>query len=364
MRPTLCALALVLAPIPALAQQDGSAIRSDLASQEPPPALREDASLERGFGPDWVVIDAVLQIVNTDMITVSQVLAELDRKLKDVRISTLEERLEAERTVQRFMTERTLWAQAGDDMGVDPERVESSIDYLLETKKDTEGLESMSELLQDYGFDRRTERDFVRSELNVGLWRDAVLGKQPGALGRVTRDTYLRPGKLLGIYRENPELFQESARVRIQVLILHAGAWGGFEAAKKGAGNLRRQILDGADFGDLVAEYGARFQDSRGISETLEVDRLREEGWRTFAAGAEVGEVSEVLDYAEAGQPIGYQIIKLLEREEAPPLPPFTDGETQRELTVKVRRSLDDQILGRANQELYQSSWIWPAVER
>lgn len=261
--------------------------------------------------------------------------------------------------------------QAGEDMGVDPADVEMIVRSDLENKRMEQGAGAYRDILAERGLDPQSALESESKELSRVLWRRSRIG-MPGPRGqRPFRDPYVRPGTLRSLYRlqgaDLKRTLGDPDEVRFQVLAISSAALGGLENAEEFAGTLRERAVAGEDYGDLVLEYSAMGRDTAGLTSWYEADRLTEDAEREFAQTAAIGTISVPFPLRQQdGTVSGYRLLRLHDRREGRPAPPFSHREVQTWLRNSYERSWRMALLERDWRILdtQSFSWLHPALER
>ncbi|MCZ6597319.1 MAG: hypothetical protein O7B99_06765 [Planctomycetota bacterium] len=341
--------------------------------QEPKPA-------EEPVGPpivespaprsDWVRRDAVVAQVGDDVITESFIQNEIrNRKL---RITTLQEMSDAFSQIVFLEIFSRLETQAGEDEEIyGEEQVDNYIENFLARRREQQGIVGYTDQILEEGLDPLYEKDRYRES----LYRD--LHRRAGLLGpRPTRDNYLRPGELHAIFRIRLPNLGEPDRVQLQILVISNAAVAGQNAPPAAARplceDLRKRLIAGdATFTELVEEFGVRRRESQGVT-PLELASTLSPEERAFVDGAEIGAISEVLPVRPPGktgngaEPVAWEVIKLLVREEGAPPPDFTDRTIQTQLRQEVQDDREEKRLAESRFRAQRQAYVWlnPAYNR
>lgn len=152
----------------------------------------------------------------------------------------------------------------------------------------------------------------------------------------VTRRLHVTPRMLQERYEANPERFTRPVEARVQAISLRPVPEADLPARRELLQDLRNQILDGADFGELARQH----------SQGSHADRGGDMGWmnpaslpemlRNAITALEPGEISEPLI-----TPTQHFLLKVLERRggDIQPL-----AEVQADLESELRREQFDEI--------------------
>jgi hypothetical protein len=306
----------------------------------------------------WQSLNRVALIVNEECVTSLDIQREVyfAARANEIPEDDLEQIQRLRGRVVSRIAGSMLEQQGGHDLGFAPEQVERIADDQLEREKERAG--SISLLAEELALkekDSLTLRTETRSYVYGRLFREAATGRGPSPSGRPSVDSYVRPGKLLFEYRNQALLRAEDKQVQFTRLLVVEED---LEAARALAEKLRLQILDGDDMGDLAERHG-RPRGSRGASELLQVNRLREP-FRGFLSGAEVGDLSEVLPYDDdKGQVVGYILLRV-DEVKLPELPDFSDREYQRAFERRVADALEQRLILEGLESLAEAAYVWP----
>ena len=311
----------------------------------------------------WKLAEAVVTQAGDQILTTSELERDVLRRAKrrGIQIQSREEMESYMRVILPESMIEELEVQAGEDLGLDPLRIERAVRLSLEGRREELGPNEFRDFLQDQGLDA------VQVGLNQQdeIYRSAWVTKQVGYAGggeRPIRDRYIRPGELRAIYRANRSSFGKPALVRFQDLVVPVEALGGdIQRTKSLVENLRERAVGGEDFDQLVEEFGAFRREDLGRTEQLEPQRLSDASLRDFATNSEVGAFTSVLPIIRQGETIAWHVIKLDEREEGTPPPAFGEPRLQRLLRTEYLRKRDNGILKREQDKLRAASYIWHA---
>jgi hypothetical protein len=362
----------VLGLLLALALAPGAAAQDPV----PPGATREL--------PEWLPLDEVAIVVNSDIVTRKQIEKELRRALAREEITTQQQLDALLNKVQGDAVEGLLIRQAGEDLGFPEEAVEAHIRSQLESRKDEAGgAFELSNQLREEGETATAIRDEIRDEVYEVSWRRRIAGYgDPGE--RSPEDRYVRPGKLAQRYRRIARTGQDigalirvgasPALYQLQVLLLSPRTYGSLEAAREAAEEAARALESGqADWDDLVESIGA--MENQGVLPELDVDRIRfaldpgNGALVQFVMEGRTGVLSPLLPYPvpnpSTGQRAvgGFALYKLLGR--TPAVLPAYDGEgVQRDLRRVMENEGDQARWEGAIAELEAVAYIWyPGIE-
>jgi len=325
-------------------------------------SLPASAQLVREEG--WQKLDEVVQIINDEIITASELSREANelRTAQNITISTMEELRKFESEVRTRVVIRRLQAQAGKQLGLPEEQVDSLVDNHISGIRRRSGLQSYLQNLDQRGmaaeeFQLDTKRQFYGQ-----TWMDDVVGESKSGQ-RPHRDRFVRPGEMLQIYTDVREQFGAPEQVELEQFTTAPEQDADPVTALAEANELRQRAIDGADLSSLVSEVGP--QRSLTTSFTVPVPTLAPAPeLQAFAASAEIGEFSPVQsDLDKQANELRYSFFRLVRRI-APTAPrPFLDGQVQAVLTSRALAQRDEWYLALGHQELVQGSFIEPPLQ-
>ncbi len=309
-------------------------------------------------GPNATLVDCVAAQAGDDAITYSELSRANERLFKSRPVSTPEEAQKLWLLGLRDLLTERLEAQAGADMGLDPAQIDQQIHLILEQEREKVGLASYTEKLLAEGLDALSAEGERARQLYGILWRRSKLGFSVAGR-RPAFDSFVRPGELRNFFEENRSALSPK-RVRLRVLTVSSAAAGGPEQARATCEEARARVLAGEELGALVAEFGAEFRDTRGLTPYLLVAALPE-ALRSFAENSPVGELSPVLPVVKpsAGtEPLAYQVVEMAEREDGEE-PDFEQPEFQRQLREFYTRERSNRALERERALLRSRAYSW-----
>lgn len=346
---------------------------------DPPPPLppTPEVSLAEALS-DWIMgvagNEAVLRSDLEFVIMGDRDLQERWAKARDAR-----ERMSVYNDALETHLEDLLKIQAGKDLGFDPELVELFTEGSFE--RDIErmgGYLEARDTLRNMQITPEIRREYLRDGILRQSWEDAIRGRFPGPTGRRAVDRYIRPGWLASSYRtftQSPLDYERALvgmyaeRVRLQHLIIDAKTWGGQEEALPIATELRRRCVEeGEPFLNLVrGQYSADPRDDgmwrprEGAAwERVGRELHRSEVLGQFANAGQPGDVTEPLPLFRNGEPAGWSVWHLVERQPASQAAAFTDKGVQDGLRRHLEASLDEVRMERAFRRVLEASYVHP----
>lgn len=336
---------------------------AETAQQQPTPAAQEptrpDAPAGSANGASnegWVVLDSAALIVNEDIITDVEVIAELRRALKPS--STEAERNRARASIVGERVRNLLQQQAGQLMGYDQTMVERFVqDQIDRQREEAGGVARLASELKARNLDSFTHRDSIRTHAYGMLWQRSQMGIDPGPKGRVAADRYVRPGRLYFEFTRRQDELANDPLVTVHTVGLKIVR--SAEDVKAALEELRAAVEASGDFdGELAKFDGGRMQPEvladRGLSAFRNNKELHQ-----FLSTAEPGTVSPLLEIREREVLTGYRLVFLAERK-ARPRPDFQDPKLQNGLRDEVRTDLDDLRVGAGLEKLHRAAYVWP----
>lgn len=334
--------------------------------------------------PEWLPLDEVAIVVNSDIITRKQIEKDLRRALADEEITTQQQFDQLLQKVQRDAVERLLIRQAGEDLGFPQEAIDAHVRGQLEDRKDRAGgAFELSNQLREEGETATEIKEEIRDEVYEVSWRRRIAGySDPGE--RSTEDRYVRPGKLVQRYRRIARTGQDiqalmrvgasPALYQLQILLLSPRTYGSLEATREAAEEAARALASGqAEWEELVETLGV--MENEGVLPELDVDRIRfaldpgNGALVQFVMEGRTDVLSPLLPYPvpnpSTGQRAvgGFAIYKLLGRTPAV-LPGFREAGVQRDLARIMQNEGDQARWEGAITDLEEVAYIWyPGIE-
>ena len=348
------------------------------------PALAQDSDPDSpGLEPlQRTTFAGAALVVNDTMVTLETIDAELARRLEETPASTDAERRILWNEVLRESLRTALWTQAGEDLGIDPNLlagpVESRVERMYRTRADRLALADTldgpatstfeTQLSPSHNSREQGGRDAMRliaeEDLYRELWVGSTLGTTPGPTGRMSRDRYIRPGELNGIYKRELALLPDD--VELQYLVILSAAAGGEAEAFEFAAGLREEVLEGRDLAEVVDAYGALLRSEGGVAPPTPADALPALELRAWVRSAVPGTLSPVLPFRSAeppGEIKGWQVVRLLSRESPSTPLPFTSPPLQRSLLRRLGEIRDRDALEVSDIRLQDSAYLWSFLE-
>ena len=331
-----------------------------------PAAGTAEARPEEG----WALVDRVEIVVNEDIVTRRSLMREMMLLQRKGQLTSQSNPREAEGEVRTNALKRLLAVQAGEKMGLDRALVDRQVNQFLRRQRDHfDGVVGLAEHLESRDIDAQDHRREVERDLYQLFWTNYVTGEGPATQGaRISVDRYVRPGLRLFEYRnliaqpeQLPAIGGHPQRVTVQLLYLDPGAIGvDLAAARKLAVQLRERVLDGEDMALLNDQYGASKKRSSFQPEPLDEARLKQldPALGEFVAGAQPGDVSEVMTYATKERGEIWRIVRLVAREESA-VPDIGSLDVQHRLTELYDRTLADYRLETAFGGLFRAAYVW-----
>ncbi len=332
---------------------------SDLVTAQALPPSEQTLAQE-----GWVPLDSVVQIINDEVITASELARESTdlRTTQNITISTLEELRKFESEVRTRVVIRRLQSQAGRFLGLPEEQVDSLVENHVSSLRRRTGLQSYLDTLDQRGMAENEFQLDTKRQFYGQTWMDDIVGDNKAGK-RPYRDRFVRPGEMLQIYTDVREQFGAPEQVELEQFICAPAPDSDPISAMAEANSLRQQAEDGADFADLVREVGP--ERSVTTSFTVPIRNLSPAPHlQAFAETAELGQFSEVqIDRDEQTDEPRYSFFRLMSRV-APVAPrPFLDGQVQIILADRALAQRDQWYLALGHQTLVEGSFIEPPLE-
>ena len=328
------------------------------------------------------LIDEIVAVAAGEVITLHDLLREIQSPDYQQSRTQLEKLppAERERAFEKLQTdaiahlvERLIRTRAGQDRGFDQAIVESLVDNQVSLFREQQGGPTgFQEALRRSGFTPESFRDWRRRALYLGAWEQSITGAQAGPVGRIDRDTFVRPGQLYATYKRlvaSPSQVDRSlvgaapAVVELSEIILSFDANGGEKNTLDLADKIRRSVLDGREeFDTLALEHSERRRpehitsDMEGVSRTAK-GIFGNDHLLVFSENAAPGEISRPLRSSKGGIYL-YQLVK---RQPAKQAEPFDSLELQKRLRSHIGQQRDRIRLGQGTEHLLRTIRIQPS---
>jgi hypothetical protein len=250
--------------------------------------------------------------------------------------------------------------QAGKDLGLNAEEVDSFSRRALEDERREKGAQALAEELRAEGLDALTRAATQTDEIYEIFWRYKITGQGRAGSERPIRDRFARPSQLRAYYAVNKERLAEPPLVTFQTLAVSAANAGGSDEARALLEEVRDRALQGEDFAELVEEYGEAA--NAGIQEPVLLSSIADAELRDFAGTAAPGDFAAIQPTAELGpdgQPLGFRLVRLVASQAGLPAPEFDAPRVQSWLSLRYLRSQDEVRLTAARQRISRDANLW-----
>lgn len=336
-----------------------------LGLQAQPQAADGSATPREG---GWLPLDGIAAQAGDGVVTLSQLDQRVQARLQEqlgpqplndpAQFEDLQNRLSLEGVLD-LLTEE-LEAQAGQDMGLDPDEIERLIRFQIRDERRREGAGSAVDQLLAEGLDPLEDTDQRTRQLYRIYWTRSKLGYSGPAGERPTVDRFIRPGELKLIYRSNRDGLNPP-RVRLQMIVMPIAAAGGLDAATKTMEEARSRALAGEDFGDLVDQFSSEGRDTRGVYPWQAVNALFPipvPVLQDWAARAPVDDISPIVQLPPAGEVQWLLLARMHDRQDTAP-PAFEDEGVQTQLRRVFANIRDHRILDYQRALLGDAAYSW-----
>lgn len=357
------------------------------AQQEPGPAQGPQPAppqkIEDFYGK-WMPLDQVVIVVNGDIITQRKIERKIDERLAGVVNSTPDEFRAVVGQIQEAEVESLLIRQAGEDLGLPPDAVES---YVKGTLRD-----DLDEAGGAFGYQRKLRDDDTTAlelredrttEIYESSWRRKIAGMGSGQ-ERTAEDRYVRPGHLAQRFLRMERTGRDiknlgpvgavAASYEFQILLMTPDGAGSMQEAAQKMEQAHMALTSGqAEWDDLVATLG----ELGGNGLTGRMDRERIEAFLDpgngamleFSLGSEPDSLSPILQFPEVNPATmekrlaGFAIYKLLARTPAQ-MPDYSAPNVQNQLRRFIQDEGDKTRWEDELGELKRTAYIWhPEIE-
>jgi Parvulin-like peptidyl-prolyl isomerase len=297
------------------------------------------------------VIDGIAAIVNNDVITISQVRdlvgsreqalrqmyrgAELQEKLKEMRLSALKDLIDRQLILQEFRKMQEKGANIPDYVVDD--RVQSII------REEFGGDRSaFVRTLQAQGYTLTRFKEIEKEKIIVQAMRQS----------KMSDNFVISPTQIQNYYNKNKAKFATPEQVRLRMIIIREGNSGDIPAVgskKELAREIREKIVQGSDFESIARMYSE--DDTRDVGGDwgwVERDMLNEEITKV-AFSLRPGEISPVVQIGDS------YYIMMVEAKKNATVKPISEvrEEIERNLTQQERRKAQDRWLDSLRQKAY-----------
>ncbi|MEX1025758.1 MAG: hypothetical protein WD226_11865 [Planctomycetota bacterium] len=321
-------------------------------------------------GKTWRLLDGVVAQAGDAVVTRSELEQQAQRLLEASRRPDRElepaeyEELMGVTLYQQLLA--MLEAQGGEDLGLAPQDIARIVRVEQREERLQRGAGGFSDLLRQGGSDA-LDWEHQRGRMILRrIWRDHVLGRRGFGLERARRDEFLRPGKMLAIYRSQGEALGKPTRLRFQEVLI--GIRGDDPVATlEYAELIREDVLTGRTSFDLLATQFNPPQraEERGLTPTFTLDELADPEVRAFARQGSEGDISEPIEVwiRREGVPdpilAAYRLLKIVEYEAGEPPPPFYDAELQAFLRDRIAEVERERLLFTQQRRLFDRAYAW-----
>ena len=282
------------------------------------------------------------------------------------------------------LIEQRLKIQGGRSQGYEEELIASELNGTFRRQIERlGGAQNAAARFKRMGITPQEYKDLLGEGLMASLWERSITGQMPGATGRISVDSFIRPGKQWARYREYVESGRDednaivgkarNGKLSIQRIVLLVNP-GGKPAAdvKAEVETLRSRIVDGVlTFEEAIQNFAPPdMQGDQSIVRdalTKPLSQLFQEQYTTqidavkaFVEEAPAGEISPVLEYNVAGPPQAYVLLKVVGRTQATEALPFTDLGVQTRIRELMTKEASEVRVSRGLAELVQTTHLAP----
>jgi hypothetical protein len=326
---------------------------------------------------DLKLVDCVEVIINDEILTYRQVMGAAVRRIPEGAQPTAQQLADLRNSVARDLIQERLQVQGGIDMGFELQAVERIIASNMERRVDAAGgVIQMADKLQQGELSLNDQKTKLRRDLYRYSWERAITGVSAGASGRIYRDRYVRPGKLLMHHqllkdgrRGAEAIGGQSALYHLQELLFLIPSADNAEQVRVRAEKIYRQIVEGDDFTETIRAQSAPEESgvpaSDGMLPPLTGSNLARSGGpeiASFALSAAEGAISRPIPILREGHVMGWRIVKLIKTEK-PILPVFSLPKTQAALRKAIQQEADEARRSSGIKSLSDGAFVWLAAE-
>jgi len=231
------------------------------------------------------------------------------------------------------LVNRVLLTNAAEenDIKVTDAEIESRIEQV---KGQFQSEEAFRGQLEQSGLSMEDFREEVRKSIKLENLMDMKTAHVTSPTGEESKD----------FYDSNTEQFSNPARIRASHILLgveEGAPEAVHEQKKEQLGEIRKQILEGAEFAELAEEYSDCPSSSRGGDLGFFASGQMVKPFEEAAFALDVGEVSDIVKTR-----FGYHLIKVTEKEEAGKVP-FDEAQANIEeylLSMRRQEEMNDYL--------------------
>jgi peptidyl-prolyl cis-trans isomerase SurA len=297
-------------------------------------------------------VDRVVAIVNDDVITQSELEAQMATVLATLgNPSTLDlPRLRREQL--RAMAHDRLFTQAARRLNLDEKRIDERVKQRIEDLEKKAG--GHSQLLKNIEAQGKSFAEFEREERSRELVE--VLQRTELGLGeRSENDISLSPLALRAHYREHVADYTRPPAVQGREILLPERRFGSKEAALAKARELRAELVAGADFAKLASQHSDWKPAEGGALSWIELGSGFDPRIERALFSLEPEGVSAPIELE------GAVAIVRVDAKRPGGLRPFEDPETQRLIADDLVQRRAIEVLRKLRARLLSESYVWPA---
>ncbi|MEO0652406.1 MAG: hypothetical protein AAFZ65_17160 [Planctomycetota bacterium] len=334
---------------------------SDAAPALPEPA--DALAIEEPIDPrtlDGELVDGAIAIAGEQIVTYRDWQLGFESLLQRYPVNTQEDvdRLQQEAIRNLILDE--LAAQAGAELGIPREAIASQADSIESERIDEAGLQQYGDSLRRQGIDPLVAKRQTEGQIYRYQWEAFVTGNPRYGGGRPAVDAFIRPGELRAFYVVRLDDLGKPSEVTLQVIDIRADQAGGQEFAVAALEDVRQQLLNGGSWNDLAAAYSMEHGRQFGIREKQSLAKIADDELRRFAAEAEVGGMSEILEWRDLdGALVGVQIARLLDKTEGEPPPAFDNPILQNNLRGYLKQAQETALIELSRDRLLANAYTW-----
>ena len=334
--------------------------------QTAPPPLQGESELleiERPLNPtsfDGDLLDGAIAIAGEQIVTFRDWQLGFEALLQRYPINDQEDVDRLQNEAIRSLILDELAAQAGAELGIPREAITSQADSIENDRIDEAGLQQYGDALRRQGIDPLVAKRQTEGQIYRYQWEAFVKGDPRYGGGRPAVDSFIRPGELRAFYEVRLDDLGTPSEVTLQVIAIGADQAGGQEWAVVALEDVQQQLREGASWNQMASTYSRTGGREFGIREKQSLAKIEDDELRRFAAEAEVGGTSEILEWRNAdGQLIGVQIARLLDKTEGEPPPAFDNPILQNNLRGYLKQAQEAALLELSRDRLLSDSYTW-----
>lgn len=295
--------------------------------------------------------DRVLAIINDEVITQSELDARFAARLASGAVGDPKALAYERRRELRNMAFQLLFTQAARRLKIEDAQIDAGVkERVAKAEREAGGAAALRRIIQSQGksfvdWEREQRADELAERLQMA---------EIGFEARPEREIVITPTVLRSYYHEHLDDFRSGPSVKGQEILLTDARVGSHEKALAKGRQILEAIAEGADFSNLAREHSEWRPAYGGSLGWIERGRGVDKAIEDFLFSNPAGTVSGLLEQESA-----VVIVKVAETRGAG-VRPFTDPETQLEISRKLQNEQRRKLLDGLTERLALEAYVWP----